>query len=78
MKKIFISFAMSLVAAGAFAQTNYKILRACNPEDVKHYYTEQLRSNFMMPKVMAVDTVNMTYSMYDRLIFGGVVPVERV
>ncbi len=78
MKKIFVSFVLALVTAGAVAQTNYKILRACNPEDVRKYDTEQLRSHFMMPKVMAADTVNMTYSMYDRLIFGGVVPVERV
>jgi 4-deoxy-L-threo-5-hexosulose-uronate ketol-isomerase len=29
----------------------------------------------MMPTVMAKDTINLTYSMYDRLIFGGVSPV---
>jgi 4-deoxy-L-threo-5-hexosulose-uronate ketol-isomerase len=32
----------------------------------------------MMPVVMAKDTVNLTYSMYDRLIFGGVSPVAGV
>jgi 4-deoxy-L-threo-5-hexosulose-uronate ketol-isomerase len=31
-----------------------------------------------MPKVMAKDTVNLTYSLYDRLIFGGVSPVKGV
>ena len=78
MKKTILALALAAVAVAASAQTNYKILRACNPEDVKHYDTEQLRSHFMMPTVMAKDTVNMTYSMYDRLIFGGVVPVDRV
>ncbi len=31
----------------------------------------------MMPKVMEEDVINLTYSMYDRLIFGGVVPVKE-
>ena len=31
----------------------------------------------MMPTVMEQDKINLTYSMYDRLIFGGVVPVEK-
>ncbi len=68
--------AMAAVMAVS-AQTNYKILRACHPDDVKHYDTEQLRSHFMMPTVMAQDEFNFTYSMYDRLIYGGVVPVAK-
>ena len=56
------------------AQTSYQILRACHPDDVKHYDNEQLRSRFMMPKVMEADKINLTYTMYDRLIFGGVMP----
>jgi 4-deoxy-L-threo-5-hexosulose-uronate ketol-isomerase len=60
------------------AQTNYTIIRGSHPDDVKHYTTEQLREHFLMPKVMAKDTVNLTYSLYDRLIFGGVSPVKGV
>jgi 4-deoxy-L-threo-5-hexosulose-uronate ketol-isomerase len=60
------------------AVTNYSIIRGVHPDDVKHYDTETLRERFMMPVVMAKDTVNLTYSMYDRLIFGGVSPVAGV
>ncbi len=57
------------------AKTNYTILRACHPDDVRHYDTEQLRSHFMMPAVMEKNVINLTYSMYDRLVYGGVMPV---
>lgn len=75
MKKVILALALaSALAAGA--HTNYTILRASHPGDVKHYDTEQLRDRFLMPRVMAADTINLTYSMYDRLIYGGVVPVN--
>ena len=77
MKKIMLSLALSAIALAAGAQTSYTIMRACHPDDVKKYDTDQLRSHFMMPKVMEQDKVNLTYSMYDRLIFGGVVPVTK-
>lgn len=32
----------------------------------------------MMPKVMEQDKINLTYSMYDRLVFGGVIPVTKI
>jgi 4-deoxy-L-threo-5-hexosulose-uronate ketol-isomerase len=60
----------------ASAVTRYSLIRGAHPEDVKHYDTETLRSRFLMPVVMAADTINLTYSMYDRLIFGGVSPVN--
>ena len=52
----------------ANAQVNYKVQTACHPQDVKHYDTELLRSRFMMDKVMAPDEINVTYTLYDRLI----------
>lgn len=78
MRKIFLMLAVGATMLSANAVTNYKVMRAAHPDDVKHYDTEQLRSHFMMPTVMAEDTVNMTYSLYDRIIFGGVVPVNEV
>lgn len=78
MKKIILTIALAAAVFVAPAQTSYSIMRACHPDDVKHYDTEQLRSHFMMPKVMEQDKINLTYSMYDRLIFGGVVPVAKV
>lgn len=77
MKKFLFAAAL-LVSLGVSAKTNYTIQRACHPDDVKHYDTEQLRSRFMMPKVMEENVINLTYSMYDRLIFGGVVPTTTV
>ncbi len=78
MKKIFLTVSLALASLSAMAQTDYTILRACHPDDVKHYDTDQLRSRFMMPKVMEQDKINLTYTMYDRLIFGGVIPVTKV
>lgn len=78
MKKIILSVALAMATLSAGAVTNYRIMRACHPDDVKHYDTATLRERFTMPTVIAPDTVNLTYSMYDRLIFGGVSPVNTV
>ena len=77
MKKIIISIFALAASITAVAQTDYSILRACHPDDVKNYDTEQLRSHFMMPKVMEENKINLTYSMYDRIIYGGVIPVGK-
>ncbi len=50
---------------------------ACSPQDVKTYDTDRLRSSFLMEKVMVPNEINVTYSMYDRLIFGGAVPATK-
>ncbi len=63
---------------GANAQVNYKVQTACHPEDVKRYDTDLLRERFMMPKVMVPDEINVTYTLYDRLIYGGAMPVGKV
>lgn len=77
MKKTLMALAALAIAFGASAQTSYTIMRAVHPENFKNYDTSRLRSHFMMPTVMEQDKINLTYSMYDRLIFGGVVPVEK-
>ena len=71
MKKLAIAMMLSVSALAASAQVNYKVQTACHPQDVKHYDTERLRSSFMMEKVMAPDEINVTYTLYDRLIYGG-------
>ena len=63
--------------AAAHAQVNYRMQTACHPQDVKTYGTDRLRSSFLMEKVMVADEINVTYSMYDRFIFGGAVPVTK-
>ena len=78
MKKILIIAACTFLAVTASAQMNYKVQTACHPDDVKHYDTERLRSSFLMEKVMSPDEINLTYTLYDRLIFGGAMPVNKV
>lgn len=77
MIKKFLSIAMALTALGASAQVSYTIQTACHPDDVKTYDTTKLRERFTMQKVMENDKINLTYSMYDRLIFGGAVPATK-
>ena len=77
MKKILLSVSTLLCTLALSAQTHYTIQTACHPEDVKGYDTETLRARFMMPKVMVADEINLTYSLYDRFIFGGAVPATK-
>ena len=57
--------------------TNYKIRYAVHPEDFRHYDTTRLRRNFLIERIFASDEVNMVYSMYDRMIVGGAMPVNE-
>ncbi len=66
-----------MTAIPSLAQQNVYHQRACHPEDVKHYDTETLRSRFVMPTVMKADEINLTYSQYDRFIYGGAMPVSK-
>ena len=85
-KKTFLMIvgAMALSLSGAKAQEadrfvgvqHVKFQTACHPEDVKHYDTKLLRERFVMEKVMAPDSILLTYSHYDRFIFGGAMPVN--
>ena len=77
MKKFLTAIALMGAAIASQAQTDYSMLRAVHPDDFKNYDTNQLRSHFMMPKVMEQNKVNLTYSMYDRIIYGGVIPVGQ-
>jgi 4-deoxy-L-threo-5-hexosulose-uronate ketol-isomerase len=56
-------------------KTNYEIRYATNPEDARRYDTARLRRDFLIEGLFAADTVNMVYSMYDRMIVGGAMPV---
>ncbi len=58
-------------------KTNYEIRHASHPQDAKSYDTVRLREEFLIDNLMEADTVNMVYSMYDRLIVGGAVPVKE-
>ncbi|MBO5693379.1 MAG: 5-dehydro-4-deoxy-D-glucuronate isomerase [Tidjanibacter sp.] len=58
-------------------KTNYEIRYAAHPEDAKHYDTKRLRRDFLIEKVFVADEVNMVYSMYDRMVVGGAMPVQE-
>lgn len=59
-------------------KTNYEIRYAAHPEDAKHYDTARIRRDFLIERVFAANEVNMVYSMYDRMIVGGAMPVDEV
>ena len=77
MKKVFLSIALAMGAMAVSAQTVYQTQTACHPADVKHYDTQTLRDRFVMEKVMVNDQITLTYSMYDRFVCGGAVPVTK-
>ncbi|WP_419214072.1 5-dehydro-4-deoxy-D-glucuronate isomerase [Maribacter sp. X9] len=56
---------------------NYEFRYAANPEDARAYGTDDLRRHFLIPKLFVKNTVQLTYSMYDRYIVGGIMPVDE-
>ena len=58
-------------------KTTYQLRYAAHPRDAKSYDTQRLRNDFLMETVFSVDEVNMVYSMYDRMIVGGAMPVNE-
>ncbi|MFP5438297.1 MAG: 5-dehydro-4-deoxy-D-glucuronate isomerase [Bacteroidia bacterium] len=50
---------------------------AHHPEDAKYYTTEELREHFLIPTVFEEDTISLVYTMYDRYIVGGAMPVSK-
>lgn len=65
--------AMALLATVA----NFTVQTATHPDDFKTFDTEKIRSRFVMEKVMAPDELNLTYTLYDRLVYGGAMPVAQ-
>ena len=58
-------------------KTNYEIRYAAHPEDARHYDTARLRRDFLIENLFVSEEVNMVYSMYDRMIVGGAMPVSE-
>ncbi len=48
-----------------------------SPKEVKGMCTEELRSNFLVQQLMKTDEVTLVYTHYDRVIVGGVKPVQQ-
>lgn len=50
---------------------------AASPRDVKHYTTERLREEFLIPQIFFPDDIKLVYSHIDRIITGGAMPVAH-
>ena len=55
-----------------------EIRYAISPNEAKQLDTEQLRENFLVQNLMQDDQVNLVYSHCDRVIIGGVKPVNKI
>lgn len=58
-------------------KTNYEIRYAAHPEDAKSYDTRRIRRDFLIETLFTSDEVNMVYSMYDRMVVGGAMPLHE-
>ena len=47
-----------------------------SPKEVKGMNTEEIRSNFLVPELMNADALKLVYSHFDRVIVGGVKPLN--
>ncbi len=68
---------MNMIAIMLATTVNFTVQTAVHPDDFKLYDTAKTRERFVMEKVMAPDEINVTYTMYDRLVYGGAMPVEK-
>lgn len=50
---------------------------AGHPEDVRHYDTARIRKEFLIEKIFIRNEIYFVYSMYDRYIVGGAMPVTK-
>ena len=57
--------------------TTYVVRYATHPEDARHYDTASLRKEFLIERLFLPDHVQMVYSMYDRMVIGGAMPVRE-
>jgi 4-deoxy-L-threo-5-hexosulose-uronate ketol-isomerase len=50
---------------------------AVHPQDFKSYDTEKLRKEFLIENVFIADEISLVYSLYDRYVVGGAMPVKK-
>ncbi|TCT13831.1 4-deoxy-L-threo-5-hexulose uronate isomerase [Natranaerovirga pectinivora] len=50
---------------------------ANHPDDAKYYTTDEIREHFLIEDVFVQDQIKFTYSHQDRIIAGGVMPVNK-
>jgi 4-deoxy-L-threo-5-hexosulose-uronate ketol-isomerase len=49
---------------------------ATHPEDFRKYDTDKIRKEFLIEKIFIEDEIALVYSMYDRYVVGGAMPVK--
>ncbi|MGN0028747.1 MAG: 5-dehydro-4-deoxy-D-glucuronate isomerase [Marinilabiliaceae bacterium] len=55
----------------------YELRYASHPQDAKNYDTQRLRKEFLIEELFRPDDTTMVYTLYDRLIVGGAMPVDQ-
>jgi 4-deoxy-L-threo-5-hexosulose-uronate ketol-isomerase len=50
---------------------------AVHPADFKNYDTTRIREEFLIPNLFEADEIVLEYSLYDRYIVGGILPVSK-
>ena len=55
----------------------FDVRYASHPDDSRHYDTQKLRDMYHVSHLFEADEICLTYSHQDRIIFGGVMPVEK-
>ena len=56
---------------------NFDVRYANHPEDSKRYDTQELRKHYHIKNLFEADSINLTYSHQDRIIAGGIMPVDE-
>lgn len=54
----------------------FRTIYTHSPEDIRHYSTEELRREFLVEDIFVPGEISLTYTHYDRMIFGGVTPTN--
>ncbi|WP_235985866.1 5-dehydro-4-deoxy-D-glucuronate isomerase [Mucilaginibacter segetis] len=54
-----------------------KIIHSVHPEDFKTYDTQKIRSRFLIDELVQPNTINCTYTHYDRMIVGVANPTDK-
>ncbi len=56
---------------------NFSFRYASHPEDARSYDTQKIREHFLIETLFTPNDFNLVYSMYDRYIVGGAMPVGQ-
>ena len=54
-----------------------EIRNGTHPQDAKHYTTERLREEYLIPQVFIPGEIKLVYSHVDRMIAGGACPTDK-